>query len=195
MSMPQHVHVPPGPDISHPGYVSDRTYSTFDGAIANLAVGAADLIYFYPFRIPRRVTIIGGNAYVVTGGAGSAMKAALYANSPISSRPVGAPLVRDNTGVATATSATRVSLAFGVYTLRPGFYWAGAKWQATLPTMQTIGTAWQGLNYYMGAPTANGLNIAMYTFADAYANAMPVLAEGAAFAASGASGAVIGLTT
>lgn len=179
----------------HPGYIAGQTYSTWEGSIANTAVAVADTIYFYPFRLREPLTIVNGNAYVVTGGAGSAMKAAIYANSPISMRPVGAPLVKDDTGVATATSATRVSLAFGAYTFVPGWYWAGGKWQATLPTMQTIAAGAQFLEFFMGVPAANALNIAMMTYAHAYATAFPTLAEGASFSPSGASGAIVGLTT
>ena len=76
-----------------------------DGAPATAsAITAIDIIYFYPFVMPRSITFTNGLARVQTGGAGSSMKMGVWANSTISNRPLGAPLYKDDTGVATTAS-------------------------------------------------------------------------------------------
>lgn len=166
--------------FDHPGYIAGRSYCLWPGFPNQAAaVAAVDVIYFHPFRIFKPVTFTAGWARVVTGGAASSAKSGIWDNSTVSMRPLGAPLFKDDTGVATATSATTVVLALGAGTLGPGFYWAGMKFTGTLPVMYNIGANDQTTNYLMG--TAGAVTNVGLAFADAYANAMPTLAEGASF--------------
>ena len=90
--------------VVRPPYKTGRFYATWEGAAGAAVVPAADTVYFYPFRISHVANVVQILLQVVTGGAGSSAKSAIYANSVISDRPVGAPLVADNVGQATATS-------------------------------------------------------------------------------------------
>lgn len=168
----------------HPGYLAGRTYSTFPVTITQgTAPAAIDTIYLYPFWIYSTVTLTGGFIRVVTGGAASSVKSAIYANSPVSNRPLGAPLMVDNTGQATTGNNTSVTLPF-TGTLTPGLYWFGSKYTGTLPTVYSISTQTGWFLYYAGAAgtqaTTDGL-----AFADTYSNNMPTFAEAASFSLSG----------
>jgi hypothetical protein len=151
---------------------------TSPGPLGVGAIGAADTLYLYPFIILQPISFTGGKLFVTTGGASSACKSGIWANSLVSNRPVGAPLFADNTGVATTSSGVEANVAFGNGSLTPGFYWMGTKSKATLPTMLAlIGNGIMG--YMMGAKTsalAYGLSIA-----DTYTNNLATLAEGASF--------------
>ena len=166
------------PSIKHPGYLAGRQYIILPFGPSNAAPNAADVIYFAPFILDKPITFTGGRMRVVTGGAASSVKGAVWANSTVSNRPLGAPLFTDNTGIATATSATTVALAFGAGTLNPGIYWFGSKFTGTLPTMLATAATIPLLSYLAG--TTDMANSSM-SFADAYANAMPTLSEGAGF--------------
>lgn len=189
--LPQSQSAPFNP---HPGYIAGRSYALFEGYGVGLALAAVDMIYFFPFRIYRTLNFSGGNAYVVTGGAGSAIKAAIWANSPVSNRPLGAPLYKDDTGIATTASSTAVALAFGAGALAPGYYWAGVKGTGTLPVMVSTGSFTQISNYLAGV-AGGSPGHTMLRFADAYANAMPSFAEGATFVLSGAFCPLLNLTS
>jgi hypothetical protein len=104
-------------------------------------------------------------------------------------RPLGAPVVVDNTGVATTSSGVDVTLA-ATGTLNPGIYWAGSKFTGTLPQTNSIAANNTWLTFIAGGATGGSTLQNAYSFADAYANNMPTFAEGATFTAlSGASGA------
>lgn len=166
------------PIIGHPGYIAGRQYILLPFGPSNAAPGAVDTIYFLPFILERPLTFTGARMRVVTGGAASSVKAAVWANSIVSNRPLGAPLFTDNTGVATTVSATTVPLVFGAGTLQPGIYWFGSKFTGTLPTMLATASTIPFLSYLGG--TTDMANSAM-SFANAYANDMPTLAESEVF--------------
>jgi hypothetical protein len=77
----------------------------------------------------------------MTGGAGSAIKVGIRANDTTNgangNKPSGAPLIADNTGVATTANNTTLTLCTGG-TLGPGVYWMGVKATGTLPTMYCL---------------------------------------------------------
>lgn len=172
----------------HPGYVAGRWYSLVDCATTNAAVAAADILYLFPFQVLAPVTIASMLMRVTTGGTGSTVKSAIWANSTVSMRPLGVPLYSDNTGVATTSSSTNVSLAVAG-ALTPGLYWFGSKHTGTLPTVQCIGSSGappSGLFRWTGIPTAAATFPSLgfgISIADTYSNniAATTLAEGASF--------------
>ena len=168
----------------HPGYISGRYYVGNHGSLVTttVAVGAVDTIYFNLMFLPFAVSIAALLARTGTGGAGSSMKSAVWANSSVSNRPLGAPLIVDNTGQATTGSSTNVEVAVSPsVTLPSGFYWYGTKFTGTLPTMVAMGGTSQAFPVWGGAPANNALIAVGISFADAFANNMPTFAEGASF--------------
>lgn len=169
----------------HPGYIAGRYYATLSsGGGGNNIPVAIDTIYFHPMVIPRPFKFNNGAVRIGTGGAGSSIKSAIWANSAISSRPVGAPLFADNTGAATTSSNATIVLALGAGTLAPGFYWFGAKYTGTVPTVYSTSLYDTNTMYYAGHAALPSPAVSAINYADAYANAMPTLAEGATFGAS-----------
>lgn len=172
----------------HPGYIASKTYNTFYGAVATgSAVPAVDTIYFYPWPVFAPITIASGYLRVVTGGAGSSAKCGIWANSTVSGRPLGAPLTADNTGVATTSSSANANLVLSV-TLPVGLYWIGTKFTGTLPTCVSVSNSTPITFFYVPFAASGGINNFAISFADAYGNNMPTLAEGATFSAVGVPG-------
>lgn len=175
----------------HPGYVASRHYATFDGtAITTVAVPAVDVIYFYPFCLMAPVTLTAGMIRVATGGTASSAKAGIWANSSVSVRPLGAPLLVDNTGATTTASNTNVTMAM-TGSLKPGIYWAGTKHTGTLPQCAAVNVASTQLMMLAGVASGSTAVTCAISFADAYANSMPTLAEGATFTVVGSNGVPI----
>lgn len=171
-----------------PGYLPGKTYVMYDSTTSSTAIQAIDTIYFYPFRVYAPLRVTAGAVRVDTGGAGSSVKGAVWANSPLSHRPVGIPLLVDNTGVATTGSGLAALAMTGL--LMPGVYWFGIKSTGTLPTMRST-QAVIGL-----APnTASTPAFISLSFADTYSNSMPTLAEGASFTATSFAATILQLTT
>lgn len=169
-------------NLLHPGYLPARTYLLYEGTTsATIAVAAIDISYLFPFRIFDRVRFTAIAVRVATLGSGSAVKAGIYRNSRKSSRPFGAPLFADNTGVSTATTGNK-NLAMAGY-LEPGFYWFGSKYSATLPIMYSSGGAGPVIgSVWMGGAVTTGIASPMgFSIADAFSGDMSSIAEGAAF--------------
>lgn len=146
---------------------------------SSTAIAAIDTIYFYPYLCPVTTTFINGRIYVVTGGAGSSLKAGIWANSTVSNRPLGAPLYKDDTGVASTSSSTDAVIALGSGTLTIGvLYWIGVKTTGTPPTVYGNPTTSQLLNTLAGGTASWHSSLA---YADTYSNAMPTIAESAVF--------------
>lgn len=165
---------------SHPGFLPGRVYTTFQGApVTASAMAAVDIIYMYPFKLPRPLTFTKGIMRVQTLGASSAIKGCIYAASPVSVYPLGAPLFKDETGVATTSSTSDVDIALGAGTLQADtLYWAGGK---AGTAVATLWSAYLGSKFmeFCGALTTTP--VGCLGFADAYANAFPTIAEGATF--------------
>ncbi len=167
----------------HPGYLAGRGYLMMEGQPSNAAIAAVDTLYFYPFRVFSTLAFVSARYRVATGGAGSSIKAGIWANSIVSQKPLGAPLFADNTGVATATSTTTVTLVMSG-TLAPGIYWVGVKATGTLPTMRAQADTNNFVSFLCGAPNggADAPHVTTgFSIADAYANNLPTIAEGATF--------------
>jgi len=179
---------------AHPGYLASRVYTTFSGSpITSAAISAVDIIYMYPFILPRPITFTKGIMRVQTAGAGSSVKAGIYASSPVSVYPLGAPLYKDDTGVATTASTSDVDIALGAGTLRADtLYWAGAKFTGTLPILWTAYLASKMMEL-CGALTTTPVGVLGY--ASAYASAMPTISEGASFTLPNAAAPILFLAT
>jgi hypothetical protein len=171
----------------HPGYISGRFYPTLAAAMSSGAVPAVDLVYLYPFRIHTSVTLATLVARVVTSGAGSAMKAGIWANNVATQRPTSTALIAFNTGVATTSSSTTVSMDTADTALAAGWYWAGSKFTGTLPVMAGITSGQGDLVQFIGATTNNGATLGSnmpvgLSAPDAYANDIAALSlTGATF--------------
>lgn len=170
------------PNEFHPGYIASQLYPLYDGTYnVTTSVVAVDQIYLFPFVVPSALPFTSIKLRTVTAGANSTVKAALWADSPVSHRPLGAPLFVQATSVATATSNTTIDLAemaSGVLTPNQ-VYWFGSKYTHAaggLPVMaNTSAPAKQG---WLTGLTSFGWG---KSFADAYGNAMPTFTEGASF--------------
>jgi hypothetical protein len=171
----------------HPGYISGRFYPTLAVAMSAAAVPAVDLVYLYLFRIHSSVTVATLVARVVTTGAGSSMKAGIWANNAATQRPTSTPLIAFNTGVATTSSNTTVSMDTADTALTPGWYWAGSKFTGTLPAMSGMTSAQGDQVQLIGATTGAGATIGSgmpvgLSAPDAYANDIAALSlTGATF--------------
>jgi len=171
----------------HPGYPASRFFSTTAGVISSAtAVPAVDTLYLYPFIVPKTIAITAGRARSATGGAASSMKAGVWANSS-SNKPVGAPLLVHNTGVATTANNTTVALAM-TGTLGPGMYWVGTKFTGTLPAMFSMSSTNLQMGLLAGTGTQEFFTANAISMADAYGNDMPTIAAGQSFTLVGSSG-------
>lgn len=178
--------------VVHPPYVAGNRYPLHAGGVTSSgAVAAVDIIYFQPFIIERPVSFSAFAIRVGTGGAGSSVKGGIWANSQVSSRPLGAPLFKDDTGAATTASSTTVTVATGAGTLGPGWYWFGSKYTGTLPTVAVI-NADNSSSWLFGVPSASNPYALWISYANAYANAMPTIAEGASFTVTNSNVCPIG---
>jgi hypothetical protein len=171
----------------HPGYISGRFYPTLACSMSSGAVPAIDLVYLYLFRIHSSVTVATLVARVVTSGAGSSMKAGIWANNAATQRPTGTALIAFNTGVATTSSSTTVSMDTADTVLAAGWYWAGSKFTGTLPVMAGMTNGQGDLVQFIGATTSNGATLGSnmpvaLSAPDAYANDIAALSlTGATF--------------
>lgn len=107
-----------------------------------------------------------------TGGAGSAVKFALWRHNPETGRPLGVPVIGQNAGLSTAVSGTWQDLVVANVRMgSPGGWWLGWKFTGTLPAMinsNNAGNAALVLAWPVGsAPTVPR---GALTIADAYAN-------------------------
>jgi hypothetical protein len=179
----------------HPGYVAGRIYPTYIGTMTTAAIPAVDTLYFYPFPLYSRAVLTSGQVRVVTGGAGSSIKVGIWANSTASARPLGAPLIVDNTGVATTSSGVAVTPALAG-TLDAGLYWVGVKATGTLPSCLSIPSGHSWCGYYTGLTSATAMASNGLSFVSTYADAMPTMAEGASYTLVSGSGIpILGLVT
>lgn len=174
--------------LQHPGIPAGWLTWTGEGAPGSAAIGAADTLYLYPFRVSftRAVNLIFTRC--VTGGAGSAIKCAVWANDTAAGRPTGLPPLGQNAGFDT-TGAGDDSAAIGNVVLAAGMWWAGVVATGTMPTMLTVGTSHAPLNISAGPNLTNVPHPRTgYSIAQAYAtDILTVNLTGAALAPLGAT--------
>lgn len=160
---------------THPGYLTGSFYSTFPGlSTTATAVPAIDTLYIYPFVVRANVTVVSLSIRVVTGGTGSSVKLALYANGT-TGKPTGAPIAVNNTGGATTTSSGTVTLTVTSLPLSPGVYWVAQKHTGTLPTPVSISSASFNHNDIFGRSSIVSSSLTAWSRADTYSNNMPTL--------------------
>jgi hypothetical protein len=96
----------------------------------------ADILYLYWFPLPRALTITLMRMRTLTGGAGSAVKYAIWGTDPVTGRPTGVPLIGQNTGLSTATSGTfQDTVIASVVLNQPNGIFVGSKLTGTMPVM------------------------------------------------------------
>jgi len=140
-------------------------------ANTNLAVAAVDTLYLYWFPITRPINVTLLRTRCTTGGAGSAVKFALWRASPATGRPVSVPFIGQNTGLSTATTNTWQDLVVASVATDANGVWFGSKFTGTLPTMITNSSG--GSNGWVisfPAGTMPTLPQGNFSLADAYAN-------------------------
>jgi hypothetical protein len=162
-------------------HISGLTYPIDDIVhVTNIAVTAPDVLFLNVFELHERVLLSALVQRIFTGGTGSAVKQAIWADA--GGRPIGAPLVQDAVGVATtASNAQAVGPVAGG--IGPGRLWYGAKHTGSvLPFALSIGSTYHGQARRIGRAgiLANNTMTAL-SIASAYAAAMPTFAGGEAF--------------
>lgn len=166
------------PPLYHPGYVAGRYYATVRSRSPAAAITAIDLLYVYPFPIFSTILVKTLAARVTTAGTASAIKMGIYADHPTLHRPTGAPLIADNTGVATTSNNTTAEADVTDTILGPGWYWAANKHTGTLPSMVGVDAADVVINLW-GGTTNNPTARPLLSIADTYSNALPTTFNGA----------------
>lgn len=150
------------------------------GNAATTAFAAVNIIYFYPFFLPFPFLVTTLAIRVITLGAGSSVKFAIWADSPVSHKPLGAPMITDNTGQDTSTTGEKETNVTD--TLLPaGWYWGGSKCTGTPPICQGPAANTPGWAYWLPCDTVSVHFTAGISLADTYSNNMPTIAEGQAF--------------
>lgn len=171
-----------GRSLPAPGYRNAQIYPTWAGVIGTAnAIPAVDTIYFYMFRLFAPCFITAFGLRVHTAGANSGVKAAIYADSPVSHRPLGAPLLVENTGYDTTTTGNKETDVTDTM-FAAGYYWGAAKAKATLPSPTSVGGALTECDFgcIAGSDISALVNQGI-SMADAYANSMPTIAEAQSF--------------
>jgi hypothetical protein len=173
-----------------PGLPAGQTAWMAEGAAQSIAIPAVDLVYLYFFRVYSRIVVNLIGARTNTGGAGSAVKSALWRNNPTTGRPSSIPVLGQNAGFDT-TATGNDTAAIANVPLEPGVYWGGSKCTGTPPTMLCISNQFLGIN--AASLTTGNPNIG-YSVPDAYANDIMALdLTGATFTPVGSGIPVIGL--
>jgi hypothetical protein len=151
---------------------------------------AVDTLIFtwFPEVDDRPLTLLASRCQ--TGGAGSAVKFAMWRHDPVTGRPTGLPPIGQNAGLSTATSGTWQDLVVANVRMNsPGGWWLGWNFTGTLPSMISSNNA--GIaSFAMPWPVGSRPTVprGALTIAQAYTNdIMAFDATGAALVESAAS--------
>lgn len=179
---------PISPDVQealHPGYRSGAHYCVYVHQAANTATAvAADLIYFYPIQVCRRVQIDGLAVRVGTAVGATNVKLALFDNA---AGPAGARAMLAQSAAAgdmNETAGSTIALDFTApYWANPGWYWGAALFNGVAqPITHASAVAMSGLANIMGAPNlgtygaAGAASASRFTTAQAYSAGFPTVA-------------------
>jgi len=158
-------------EIQHAGYPSGKYTWMCDGTVVGTTnLQTADLIYFYPFTVKRRVACAGLFQICLTGGAGSAVKSAIWRNDPVLARPTGLPIMGQNAGYDTTGTGNKIA-TFTAVTMDPDVYWCGSKFTGTAPILLNISSTYASQHIATAAPLAGASFMPIgFSTADAYAN-------------------------
>lgn len=180
-----------GPEWRMPGgvYQPGLFYCTYAGVqLPTTAVESADRLYLTPFEVFGRLDLQSVAIRVVTGGANSAYKAAIYADE--NGRPLGDPVVSNTTGAATVNNNSIASLSM-VASLSRGFYWIGRKFTGTLPACVSIQNNSNPMNMKWGRASITTGAWTSFSVEDNYANAFPELTAETSYTEGVAAGVPI----
>lgn len=163
------------PMVYRPGlpYRAGLWYGRRGAHTSGNIVPATNTLYLRRVEVRERVTIAALGFRVVTAGVSSAVKMAAY-RAGANGMPIGAPIVADNTGVATVTAGAHVSTALtGI--IDPPYVWlADVHTGPTLPIPIGLGTTDYNEESQLGRSNM-GSNTALvgYSIAHTYANPLP----------------------
>ncbi len=156
-------------------------------------IPAADTLYFtwIPEVDDRPITLLRTRTQV--GGAGSAVKFAMWRHGFDTGRPTGLPVIGQNTGLSTATSGTWQDLVVAnVRMSSPGGWWLGWKFTGTLPQMISGNNA--GIPAFaLVRPVGDATTVPRghWQIADAYANDIMAFDATSAALVDGGGGPVV----
>lgn len=158
--------------LVQPGYPA--AHGAWQGtAVTNVTVPAANTLYVY--RVPvfksLRATLL--RIFTVTGGAGSEVKFALWANDPATARPTGVPLAGQDVGLATTANNSwqDVVLASVFLPGNVGGLWFGSKFTGTLPIVRGVTSQSSHIeNARFPAGSAPTTNLNNFSLASPYAD-------------------------
>lgn len=187
--------------LFHPGFISGRFYSTFNGAHSTVAaIPAIDTLYVSPFVLASPITIQSLYIRVNTGGASSNIKLAIWGNNSVSGstgygRATGAPLAAVDTGQAT-TAPGVVGASVTPVTLPPGVYWCGWKSDGTPCTPTTIAQTDHTVNSLTGrSGVGAATTVGCLSTASSFAASMPTLTGGETWADVAGAGVILFMGT
>lgn len=124
---------PPAVAPVRPPLISAKSYWAASGQLANTAIAAADVLIGYLWRPGRPLSITDLHLRVQTGAPGSAAKVGVWSLGG-TARPIGTPLIFDNTAQATTAGGTLTfPNADGV--LGDEFYFWASMYTGGTPTM------------------------------------------------------------
>lgn len=178
--------------MTHPGYVSGRTYGAQRGQTSGSFTASADTLYAIPIHVAQRVTIASLCLYIGTAATGN-VRLGVYANAG------GAPAAKLAELAAPASTGTvggvQAALAANL-TLAPGVYWLAALYSAA-PTGTGIGSTDQFVSALIGGTSLAGVlgqgsQVTGHTGVATYAGGLPA-SFGAATIRAGVS-PLIGFT-
>lgn len=176
--------------LLHPGYPAG-TFTWMGARVAANTLGSADNLRLYPFQLAQRRRVSSIFTYTGTGGAGSALKCAVWRNDYSIARPTGLPVLGQNAGFDTTAQGTDGAAIADIW-LDIGVWWAGEVHTGTAPTMNAMGNADP---ISMVAMPSNAANAASgWLIAQPYAaDIMALDLTGASLAVTSAPIAAIGL--
>lgn len=109
--------------LLHPGYPAG-TFTWMGNISGSLGLGSSDNLRLYPFRVAQRRRVSSINMYTATGGAGSAVKCAVWRNDYSTARPIGVPVLGQNAGFDTTGTGPDTAAISDVW-LDAGIWWGG----------------------------------------------------------------------
>lgn len=129
-------------------------YPLTDSQLAIGVAQTANTAVFWPFRVPRAITISDLAARVTTLHAANNFQLAIYANNPATNRPTGSELGKTASISTAATGALSAVLAGGNITLVPGVvYWAACNTSSSTVVLTSMASANNYTAYIVGAAT------------------------------------------
>lgn len=161
------------PTPQRPGLISGVSYALCRTiAASTVAAHGPDKLCLYPFVVDRPFTATLLNSRVVTAGAGSSMKVAIWA-SDANGLPTGLPIVADNTGLSCSTSGQTRNNPLPAAFLSAGWYWVGHILTGAMPIFSHMNVGSVEMAFLLGSTaTVNSVSspVLALTLDQPYAN-------------------------